>query len=414
MILLLDQYAWRNFHQPAARLGGPAVFKDVCAGEMRGWAEKKGQMMGIDKYRSFFDDENGSAAIYGALAEVEKDERLKEVYRRMAETERAHAAHWAAMIREAGMPEPVFRPSWRVRSLIWMAKRFGPSMVLPSMQAMERQGDAGYNQTEGAAGMARQERSHAMLITQIVSSMRGGMEGGALMQLEGRHRSTGGNSLRAAVLGANDGLVSNLSLVMGVAGAALDAKTVLITGIAGLLAGAISMALGEWLSVQSSRELFRHQIQVETEEIAASPEEEADELALIYEARGMKREQARTLASQILENPETAIQTLAREELGVDPDELGGSAWEAALTSFVLFAIGAIVPVFPFIFLTGFEAVAASIVLSTLALFALGAVITLFTGKTVLFSGMRMVMFGLIAAAVTFGIGRIIGVSIGG
>lgn len=366
------------------------------------------------KYRAFFDDEQGSAAIYDALSEAEKDQRLKEVYRRIAETERVHAAHWAEKICEAGEPEPLYRPTWRVKSLIWLAHRFGPSMVLPTMQSMERQGDAGYGATEGAAGMAREERSHAMLITQITSSLRGGMEGSTLMQLEGRHRSTGGNALRAAVLGANDGLVSNLSLVMGVAGASMDAKIVLITGLAGLLAGAISMALGEWLSVQSSRELFHHQIQVETEEIAQNPEEEAEELALIYEARGLNPEQARLLAGQILENQETAIQTLAREELGIDPNELGGSAWEAALTSFVLFAAGAIVPVLPFIFISGMQAVAASIALSTLALFALGAVITLFTGRTVLFSGMRMVLFGLIAAAVTFGIGRLIGVSIGG
>ena len=252
-----------------------------------------------------------------------------------------------------------------------------------------------------------------MLISQITSSL-GGMEGPALASLEGRHRSTGGNALRAAVLGANDGLVSNLSLVMGVAGATLNNRTVLITGLAGLLAGAISMALGEWLSVQSSRELFSHQIQIEAAEIEQAPEEEAEELALIYEARGLPREQARTLANQILENKDSAVETLAREELGIDPSELGGSAWEAALTSFILFALGAIVPVSPFIFLTGMTAVFTSIAFSTVGLFLLGAVITLFTGKPVWFSGLRMVIFGLIAAAVTFGIGRLIGVSIAG
>ena len=262
--------------------------------------------------------------------------------------------------------------------------------------------------------MAGQERSHARMLSQITSTLTGGMEGGAVAQMEGRHRSTGGNALRAAVLGANDGLVSNLSLVMGVAGATMEGRTVLITGLAGLLAGAISMALGEWLSVQSSRELFHHQIQIEAAEIEANPEEEAEELALIYEARGLNREQAQTLARSILSNQESALETLAREELGVDPEELGGSAWEAALTSFVLFAVGAIVPVFSFIFLDGIQAVLLSVALSTVALFVLGAVITLFTGKPVLFSGMRMVVFGLLAAAVTFGIGRLIGVSLAG
>ncbi len=240
------------------------------------------------------------------------------------------------------------------------------------------------------------------------------MEGSALAALEGRHRSTGGNALRAAVLGANDGLVSNLSLVMGVAGATLNNHTVLITGIAGLLAGAISMALGEWLSVQSSRELFSHQIKIESAEVAQHPEEEVEELALIYEARGLNREQARTLAGSIVANAESAVDTLAREELGIDPGELGGSAWEAALTSFILFALGAIIPVSPFIFITGITAVYVSILLSIIGLFILGAVITLFTGKPVWFSGLRMVIFGLLAAAVTFGIGRLIGASIGG
>lgn len=376
-------------------------------------------MAAQDAFLKNFSDESGSAAIYETLAEVEKDQRLAEVYRRMAETERKHAAHWIEKIREAGAPEPVFHPSWRQRTLVWLARRFGANMVLPSMQNMEREGTAGYTQQSASQGdaaqtMARQERSHAMLISQIVSGMRGGMEGGALATLEGRHRATGGNALRAAVLGANDGLVSNLSLVMGVAGATLDSRTVLITGLAGLLAGAISMALGEWLSVQSSRELFSNQIAIEEQEVEANPEEETEELALIYEARGLQRQQARSLAEQILANPDSAVQTLAREELGVDPDELGGSAWEAALTSFILFGIGAVPPVISFVFLEGISAVIVSIILSTIALFALGAVITLFTGKPVWFSGMRMVIFGLLAAAVTFAIGRLIGVSIGG
>jgi VIT1/CCC1 family predicted Fe2+/Mn2+ transporter len=201
---------------------------------------------------------------------------------------------------------------------------------------------------------------------------------------------------------------------MGVAGATLAGKGVLIAGLAGLLAGAISMALGEWLSVQSSRELYSNQIATEKEEIENSPEEEAEELALIYEARGFDKESARSLANKVLSNKETAVDALAREELGINPDELGGSAWEAAITSFILFAIGAILPVAPFLFTTGMPAVYISIALSTVGLFILGAVITLFTGKTILYSGFRMVIFGLIAAAVTFGIGRLIGVSVGG
>jgi VIT1/CCC1 family predicted Fe2+/Mn2+ transporter len=242
----------------------------------------------------------------------------------------------------------------------------------------------------------------------------GGLEGGALAQLEGRHRAAGGNALRAAVLGANDGLVSNLSLVMGVAGAELSGTSILITGLAGLLAGACSMALGEWLSVQSSRELYRHQISIETEEIITAPAEEAEELALIYQARGLDEAQARQMAAQIMSNQENAVETLVREELGVDPESLGGSAWEAAITSFILFAVGAIIPVIPFIFLSGLMAVVVSVMLSTIGLFVIGAAITLFTGRTVLFSGGRQVIFGLAAAALTYGVGRLVGVSLAG
>jgi len=209
--------------------------------------------------------------------------------------------------------------------------------------------------------MKGQEQAHAKLIDIITGSVKGGIEGSTLAQIEGRHRSGGGNALRAAVLGANDGLVSNLSLVMGVAGATLEGKGVLIAGIAGLLAGAISMALGEWLSVTSSRELYKNQIATEAMEIEENPEEEIAELVLIYESRGIQPETAKNLAAQMLSDKSSALDTLSREELGVNPQELGGSAWEAAITSFLLFALGAILPVAPFIFLSGYPAVFVSI-----------------------------------------------------
>jgi VIT1/CCC1 family predicted Fe2+/Mn2+ transporter len=371
-------------------------------------------MASTKQWKQFYLDECNSALLYETLASLEKDARLSEVYRRIAKTEIKHAQVWANKLTDAQQDVPEFKPSARTRIMIWLSRKFGPGMLLSNIQAMEEEGSAGYGAIAGLGEMAASEVSHAFLITQITSSVKGGLEGGVLAQLEGRHRSAGGNALRAAVLGANDGLVSNLSLVMGVAGAAVGNRAILITGLAGMLAGAISMALGEWLSVQSSRELFSHQIAVEKEEIENAPEEEAEELALIYEARGLKPEQARTLADQILANKESAVQTLAREELGLDPQELGGSAWEAALTSFALFTLGAIIPVTPFIFSTGMKAVFLSIALSVMGLFGLGAVITLFTGRKVLFSGMRMVIFGLLAAAVTYGIGSLIGGSIAG
>jgi VIT1/CCC1 family predicted Fe2+/Mn2+ transporter len=297
--------------------------------------------------------------------------------------------------------------------LIWAARRFGPNAVLPSMTAMEREGDRSYTQ-ENAPGMARQERSHAMLLRTINQTTKSGMEGAALAHLEGRHRSAGGNALRAAVLGANDGLVSNFSLIMGVAGAEVANTTIVLTGVAGLLACAISMALGEWISVQSSRESYQKQIETEREEIAASPQEEAEELALIYQARGLEENAARELAQQIMSNADTALEALSRDELGIDTEELGGSAWEAAITSFLLFAVGAITPLIPFLLFSGATAIAVSAVLGAIGLFGIGAVITLFTGRSVGYSGARQMLFGLAAAAVTFLIGRAIGVNIAG
>jgi VIT1/CCC1 family predicted Fe2+/Mn2+ transporter len=297
---------------------------------------------------------------------------------------------------------------------MWIARRFGTSAVLPTIIGIEKSANRGYNQQKASQVMMAEEGAHARLLSQIVYSSPGGLTGGSVAQLEGRHRASGGNALRAAVLGANDGLVSVLSLVMGVAGAALSNRTILITGLAGLLAGASSMALGEWLSVQSSRELYRHQIDIESKEVEIHPEEEAEELALIYQARGVEKEQAVQIAQKIMEDPSSAVETLVREELAIDREGLGGSAWEAAITSFILFALGAIIPISPFIFLNGLHAVFTSIAFSTVGLFIIGAGITLFTGRPVLISGFRQVIFGLIAAGLTFVIGKLIGVSVAG
>jgi vacuolar iron transporter family protein len=338
------------------------------------------------------------------------------VYARLANVEETHAGFWAEQLRAAGESVPTPTPGWRTRVLIALARRFGPQFILPTLASAEQMDSHRYTtqpETQATA-LPAEERSHARLLHTISSSSAEGMAGSALAQLEGRHRAAGGNALRAAVLGANDGLVSNLSLVMGVAGAALASQTILITGLAGLLAGAGSMALGEWLSVQSSRELYQRQIAIEARELAEIPEEEEAELALIYQAKGIPQTQARELAARLVSNEASALDTLAREELGVDPQELGGSAWEAAGTSFLLFALGAIIPVAPFITLSGITAVITSLAFSAVGLFAIGAAITLLTGRGVLFSGMRQVIIGLAAAALTYGVGRLIGVSLAG
>jgi VIT1/CCC1 family predicted Fe2+/Mn2+ transporter len=369
----------------------------------------------VARYLENWKGEQDGAALYDAVAASESNPKLAEVYRRLAAAERRHAQLWAEKLRQAGIEAPRFRPSTRTRLLAWLARRGGARFVLPSVFALEQVDRDKYDKQPDAraAGMARDEHSHARLLGHIQRSG-GGMPGADVARLEGRHRTAGGNALRAAVLGANDGLVSNLALVMGVAGADLPGRTILITGVAGLLAGSFSMALGEWLSVKSSRELYEHQMRTEAAEIEASPEEEAEELALIYQARGMEERESEVLARRIMTDPRGALDVMAREELGIDPSELGGSPWVAAFTSFLLFSAGAIVPVLPFVFASGAAAVTASLALSALALFGLGAGITLFTARSPLRSGLRSVLFGLAAAAGTYGIGRLIGVTVAG
>ena len=364
----------------------------------------------IARWRRNLQGEVDGAHVYRAMAANAGDERLAIVYRKLADSEDRHAALWRDRL-EAAAQNGTLSPSLRARFRAFLAGRLGANAIAPTMASEERQARAMYDDQPEAAGtgLAEDERSHARTLHTIT----GGLSGAMLSRFEGRHRAIGGNALRAAVLGANDGLVSNFSLVMGVAGATADREPVIIAGIAGLLAGSLSMALGEWLSVQSSRELYENQIAVEREELEAFPAEEEEELRLIYEAKGLDTADAARLAHKIVTGDrEIALDTMAREELGIDPDELGGSAWTAAITSFVLFAIGAIVPVIPFIVGSGFGAIAAATVLSGVALFALGAAITLLTGKHALTAGLRQVGFGLAAAAITFGIGALLGTTV--
>lgn len=367
------------------------------------------------RYRENFQDEIDSASLYQTLSEIEKQPQLAEVYRRLSETEESHAKFWEDKIRAAGGATPSRTISWRTRVLSALSRRFGPSFVLPTVASLEQMDSHSYAmQSEAAATkMPAQEQSHRRLLETITGGS-AGIEGGALARFEGRHRSLGGNALRAAVLGADDGLLSNLSLVMGVAGANLASRTILITGFAGLLAGAFSMALGEWLSVQSSRELYQRQISIEAREVTEVPDEEQEELALIYQSKGLPESQARDLAARLIGDPATALDTLSREELGVDPEELGGSPWEAGITSFVLFSIGALIPLWPFAVFEGAPAIVASLISGGAGLFLIGSAITLMTGRSVLFSGTRQVIFGLLAAGITFGIGRLLGVSVSG
>ena len=371
----------------------------------------------ISQYRDNWQKEIDGTALYNTLAEIEPKPELADVYRRLAITEEKHAVVWEKRLKEAGASIPPRRPSWRAATMCFLAKRFGAQFVLPTVTGNERADSLAYDAQPEAmtesGRMSADEKSHARLMAAI-SGPQNGLGGREVAQLEGRHRATGGNALRAAVLGANDGLVSVLSLTMGAAGANLPGHGVLITGVAGWLAGASSMALGEWLSVQSSRELYQNQIKIEAEEIERAPQEEQEELALIYRSKGLPEERARELAAHMMGDKANILDTLSREELGIDPKELGGSPWVAAITSFFLFSAGAIIPLFPYIFLHGTVAIFISLALGALALFLTGAAITLLTGKSVWVSGLRQVLIGLAAAALVFGVGKLIGVSTGG
>jgi VIT1/CCC1 family predicted Fe2+/Mn2+ transporter len=372
--------------------------------------------MDLSKLKGQLQTEVDTAFLYDSIAKIQEDENLNRVLRGLSDIEKGHAQHMLNKVRtiEAGYKMPA--ASSRAKFQLKLGKLFGYGSIISSLSSIEKQFAVNSikNKIEKGEKPTGFEHNHLDIIEAVNNNAALNVSGGFLSKFESRHKSVGGNALRAAVLGSNDGLVSNMSLVMGVAGAAVSNNTILLTGIAGLMAGAISMALGEWLSVQSSRELNQRQIDLETEELEASPEEEKKELVLLYQAKGMNVVEAQKLADKVFESHETAIDAIITEELGIDKEELGGSAWEAAIASFVLFSIGAIIPLYPFMFLDGKNAILLSVGSSVIGLFGIGAAITLLTGKGVLFSGFRQVFFGLAAAAITYGIGSLIGVSLAG
>src|SRR3954452_13519060 len=379
--------------------------------------------------------ERDAIVLYDALATIEKDPRRADAFRRIAGNERRHADIWATKLRELGADvPPADGPRMRVRFIILAARIAGTSAVADLVKALEGDEGAAY-EDQGAspevAAIAADEREHAVIwerlqageqVTEVTDPKRDGVAiaGGAWSPADvGRgeswHRAGArSGTLRAVIFGVSDGLVSNLSLVMGVAGAASNNPSfILLAGIAGLLAGAFSMAAGEYISMQSQRELFERQIALERAEMEAMPEEEEAELAAVYRAKGFTPERAVRMAHRLFADPETALDTLVREELGLDPDELG-SPWGAAAGSFVAFAIGAVIPVIPYLVASGAPAFAAAIALSLVALFGVGAGVSLLTGRGVLFSGARQVGIGAAAAIVTYVVGTVIGVSVGG
>lgn len=362
------------------------------------------------KYRNI-QTEIDASFLYLKLAEKESDEVIANVYRQMSVIEKNHAEAFAK--KENLHLEKVMQPSWRAKTINTIGKIFGYNYVLGTLMETEKSiSNATISKKQkNNQKLTGTETTHIKILRSILEKEKK-VTGAQISKFESRHRSVGGNAIRAAVLGGNDGLISNFSLIMGIAGASAEQEGVLLAGVAGLLAGALSMALGEWISVKSSQELYENQMQIEMEELETNPEAEEKELALIYIAKGIPEEQAYKIAKEMMSDKTTAHEVLVKEELGIDAEELKGSAIEAAIYSFILFAIGAVIPVLPFMFTNGMKAIAISVTLSALGLFMIGAAITLFTGRNVWFSGLRQVFFGLAAAAITFGIGKLIGVSV--
>jgi VIT1/CCC1 family predicted Fe2+/Mn2+ transporter len=334
----------------------------------------------LERWRS----EKTAAYLSDAVAGNEPDPARAKLFRQMA-----RAAEEQAAILAKDLPEkPVFTPSLRSRLIAFLVSIFGPRAARPILSASKVRGVSVYRgklQPEGHPWPTSVE------------------------EVGRRHKSYGSGALRAGVFGANDGLVSNTCLVMGVAGAAVEPQLLVLTGVAGLLAGAFSMAAGEYISMLSQKEMFEHQIAQEKDELERYPKEEAEELALIYAARGIPIEEARDFAAHLIANPAQALDTLAREELGLNPDELG-SPVGAAVSSFIAFSIGASVPIIPF--LLGLQnGVTVAAVLAGIALFIIGAVLSLYSGRSALLGGLRMILIGGAAAAATYFIGSLFNVS---
>ena len=335
-------------------------------------------------------EEKRSAFLYRIVAKCEVGTVREGLFNQLAREADSQAEIWVEnMKREGVSPPKEYVPDFRSRLVAFLTKQLGPRSSRLLLIAMKVRGMSLYAVSDPRHFVPGSTKGH-----------------------EGRHKGlSGGGNLRAAVFGVNDGLVSNLSLILGVAGAVADSGVIVLAGIAGLLAGAFSMAAGEFVSVRSQREMYEYQIGLEAEELEQYPEEEAGELALIYEARGIPRTMAQKMANEIIADPDRALDALAREELGLNPDELG-SPVGAAVSSFLAFGTGALIPLLPFLFAQSANAFVLSIALTAVALFGVGATVSLFVGRGAIYGGFRMLLIGTLAGAVTYFIGHLLGVQL--
>jgi len=361
------------------------------------------------RYQEYLKAELKAAGVYDTLAKIEKNSGRADVFRKLVAAEMRHAARWAERLgidTDSLVPE---RSALKTRSVGWSARLFGIHRVLPILLREEGKEIDIYAADPEAQDLVGEERAHAQLLQQMAY---GRPKPSDITGVRANRMLKRGGSIRAAVLGVNDGLVSNFSLVMGVAGGTGgDREFILLAGIAGLLAGAFSMAAGEYVSVRSQRDVYEFEIHKEKMELDEFPDEEEEELALIYQAKGLSEDDSRHIAKHVMADPNVALDTMAREELGLDPDQLG-EPWTASMSSFASFVAGAFVPIASYVITAGDSAFYLSAGLSAAALATIGAAIGRMSGRNATWSGLRMLAAGSAAATVTFGVGKLIGISL--
>ncbi len=351
----------------------------------------------LESFAHHRQDEGDAAYLYGVLASVERDPRRRDVFARLAEVEGRHTEIWEKLLAEHGAAPRPFAPSGRARLQAWVGRRFGAGALLPLLLREEGREVKGYldmhrETPANVAGnreallLARESAEHASELASIAGD-------GA--STEPWHRTGSGGFLRNVVYGFNDGLTANFGLVAGVLGAsaANQHHTVILAGIAGLVADALSMGSSGYLAAKSEREVYEHEIAMERDEIALMPEIERDELALIYEAKGMDGDAAQALATSVMADPDRMLKEMVQEELGIGEQQM--SPLREGWVTGVATAFGAIIPVFPFLFASGATAIVLSFTISMLSHFAVGAARSVFTGRGVVRSGLDMFVVGL-------------------
>jgi VIT1/CCC1 family predicted Fe2+/Mn2+ transporter/rubrerythrin len=350
-------------------------------------------------------DEADAAFLYRELAQAEPKPELQDIYRKLAEVEDRHTAVWKKVLGDSGVATETPRPSTRARMLAWTARRFGPGLLTSMLLREEGREVQGYLQLhrdsapgaakDAALTLARESAHHAETLGKIA-----GRTG------EPWHQAESGGFLRNVVYGFNDGLTANFGLVAGVIGASVSPHVVLVSGVAGMFADALSMGASGFLAAKSEQEVYDHEIAMEKEEIRLMPEIEGDELALIYEAKGLARDEARRRADLAIKEPARALAESVREELGIS--EAKGTPLREGVVTGTATAVGALIPVAPFLFMSGPPAIALSFSVAMLSHFGVGAARSVFTGRSGFRSGLDMFVVGVGVAAVGYVVGSLL------